>query len=54
MGDYAKAELFLLETKTIWGKVLGREHPKYGVLLNNLGYLYIDKSTIPAFAIAAT
>ncbi|MBK7226962.1 MAG: tetratricopeptide repeat protein [Saprospiraceae bacterium] len=40
MGNFDKAELFYLETRAIREKVLGKEHPDYAWILNNLALLY--------------
>ncbi|MBK8405019.1 MAG: tetratricopeptide repeat protein [Saprospiraceae bacterium] len=40
MGIFDKAEPFYLEAKVIREKVLGRVHPDYAWVLNNLAVLY--------------
>lgn len=40
--DYPEAEKWYLESLTIRGKVLGKEHPDYAHSLNNLGLLYMN------------
>jgi CHAT domain-containing protein len=39
-NDFAKAESYYLEQIAIREKTLGREHPDYALLLDNLGLLY--------------
>ncbi len=39
MGNYEKAEPFLIESKEIWEKVLGKDNYEYGKSLSNLAAL---------------
>ena len=41
MGDYSKAEQYLLEALSIHKSVLGESHPDYAMSLGHLGSLYI-------------
>jgi tetratricopeptide (TPR) repeat protein len=40
-GNLPQAEVFLLKSKAIKEKILGKEHPDYATSLNNLAYLYM-------------
>ncbi|WP_461252109.1 tetratricopeptide repeat protein, partial [Treponema sp. R8-4-B8] len=44
MGNYALAEQNYLETKAIYEKVVGKEHPYYATTLSGLGVHYCDIS----------
>ncbi len=41
MGNYEKAELLYLDSKSILEKALGKEHIDYAANLQNLGLLYM-------------
>lgn len=40
--EYKKAESFLLQAKSIQGKILGELHPEYANTLNDLATLYVE------------
>ncbi|EAY30403.1 tetratricopeptide repeat domain protein [Microscilla marina ATCC 23134] len=47
MGLYSKAEALYLENKSVVEKTLGKNHPKYALVLNNLAALYAKMGAYP-------